>query len=215
MRDTLICNNFSFWYGEGHISLCISLWHFIKKSFHKFVKGFKTRNGRTVRLCLFFWKTTTVVVHFARASPWLFTIPITKPFLDFVHLLLKWWSKAIHLSSKNLKIINPIYNQCFVHIEESCFHLEHFCTHCQVCLLTLHSHPTHCKAIFSRCLYHENWNTSAEHLDLVEQRPSFEWRVLICQTCKQSSCQVGGCLGGGVMKWGGKLRILSFTKEST
>ena len=58
------------------------------------------RNGRTVRLCPFWWKTTSVVVHFAHASPWLFTIPISKPLLDFVHLLLICGSrtKATHLS---------------------------------------------------------------------------------------------------------------------
>ena len=106
-------------------------------------------NGGAVSLCPFLWKIATMAIHFACASPWLFAIPITKPFLDFVHILLKCWIKAIHLSPKNPKIIISIYNQSSVHIEESCFHSEHFCIHCQVCLLTLHSHPTNSKAIFS------------------------------------------------------------------
>ena len=41
----------------------------------------KQENSRTVRLCLLLWKTTTVVGHFTHASPWLFTLPITKLFL--------------------------------------------------------------------------------------------------------------------------------------
>ena len=32
-------------------------------------------NGRTVRLCPLLWKTIIIVVHFAHANPWLFTIP--------------------------------------------------------------------------------------------------------------------------------------------
>ena len=49
----------------------------------------KQENGR---------KTTIVSVYFAHASPWLFTISITKPLLDFVHLLFKCGSrtKATH-----------------------------------------------------------------------------------------------------------------------
>ena len=58
-----------------------------------------------------------MAVHFAHASSWLFTIPIFKPFLDFVHLLLKCWTQAIHLSLENIRIMGPIYNQCYVHIE--------------------------------------------------------------------------------------------------
>jgi hypothetical protein len=43
----------------------------------------KQENGRTVRFCPSLWKTTTVYVYyFAHASPWLFIISITKPFLD-------------------------------------------------------------------------------------------------------------------------------------
>ena len=63
----------------------------------------KQESGRNVRLCPLLWKTTTVAVHFAHASPWLFTIPITKPFLDFVHLLLKCGSRteATHLSPED------------------------------------------------------------------------------------------------------------------
>ena len=56
----------------------------------------------------FTMKDTTIDVHFAHANPWLFTIPITKPLLDFVHLLLKCGSsfEATHLSLDNLKIMN-------------------------------------------------------------------------------------------------------------
>jgi hypothetical protein len=50
----------------------------------------QTRNGRTVRLYPLLWKTITLDVHFAHASPWLFTILITKPFLNSMHLLLKY-----------------------------------------------------------------------------------------------------------------------------
>ena len=50
----------------------------------------KRENGRTARVLSFLTKDYNYsCVHFARASPWLFIIPITKPFLDFVHLLLK------------------------------------------------------------------------------------------------------------------------------
>ena len=44
---------------------------------------FKQENCRTVRLCSFLRKTTTLVVHFAHVNPWLFIIPMTKLFLDF------------------------------------------------------------------------------------------------------------------------------------
>ena len=62
----------------------------------------KQENGRTVRLCPLLWKITIVVVHFAHANPWLFIIPITKPFLNFVDFLLKCGSRteATHLSPK-------------------------------------------------------------------------------------------------------------------
>ena len=48
-----------------------------------------------------------VSVYFAHARPWLFIISITKPFLDFIHLLLKCRSrtKATHLS---LNILNKL-----------------------------------------------------------------------------------------------------------
>ena len=68
----------------------------------------KQKNSRTVRLCLLLWKIIIVDFHFAHVSPWLFTIPITKPFLDIVHFLLKCGSstKATHLSLAILKLIN-------------------------------------------------------------------------------------------------------------
>ena len=65
----------------------------------------KQENGRTVRLCPSLRKTTTMSIYFAHASSWLFIISITKPFLDFIHLLLKYRSrtKSIHLSLKKFK----------------------------------------------------------------------------------------------------------------
>jgi hypothetical protein len=66
--------------------------------------GGEQENGRIVRLRLSLWKTTIVHVYYVHASPWLFTISITKPFLDFVHLFLKYRSRteATHLSPKNI-----------------------------------------------------------------------------------------------------------------
>ena len=57
---------------------------------------------------LYYEKITIIAVHFAHASPWLFTIPITKSFLDFVHILLKCGSRteATYLSPKNSQINN-------------------------------------------------------------------------------------------------------------
>ena len=51
------------------------------------------------------WQRIHFVVHFVHANPWLFTTSMTKPFLDFVHLLLKCRSRtqATHLSPKYLK----------------------------------------------------------------------------------------------------------------
>ena len=48
--------------------------------------GGEQENGRTVRLCPSLGKTTTVVVYFAHASPWLSYYIYTKLLLDFVHL---------------------------------------------------------------------------------------------------------------------------------
>ena len=64
----------------------------------------KQENNRTVRLCPRLWKTIIVDVHFAHANLWLFIIPITKPFLDFVHLLLKCGSRTnIHINKLDQK----------------------------------------------------------------------------------------------------------------
>ena len=67
----------------------------------------KQENGRIVRLCPLLWKTTTIDVHFVHAgSSWLFIIPMTKHFLDFVYLFLECGSntEATHFSPKNLKM---------------------------------------------------------------------------------------------------------------
>ena len=57
-------------------------------------------NGRTVRFCLLLRKTTILDVHFAHASSWLFTIPISKPFLTPSSQM---QVKATHLSPKIFK----------------------------------------------------------------------------------------------------------------
>ena len=55
---------------------------------------YNQENGGTMRLYPLLWKVTIIVVHFAHASPWLFIIPITKSFLDFVHILSKCGSRT-------------------------------------------------------------------------------------------------------------------------
>ena len=67
-----------------------------------------TRKWENREALFFTMKDTTLDVHFAHANPWLLTIPITKPPLDFVHLLLKRGSRteATQLSPENSKIIN-------------------------------------------------------------------------------------------------------------
>ena len=83
------------------------LWCISKSTIKVWRKKSKQENGRTVRLCLLLWNAK-LDVHFAHVNPWLFPIPITKPLLDFVHLLLKWRSKieATQLSLGYLKIMN-------------------------------------------------------------------------------------------------------------
>ena len=72
----------------------------VKLNFHLFFGcRVEQENGRTMRLCPSLRKISIVSVCFSHANPWLFIISITKPFLDFVHLL-KCGSrtKATHLS---------------------------------------------------------------------------------------------------------------------
>ena len=47
------------------------------------------------------------------------------------------------------------------------FLFKTFCTHCQSCLLALHGHTNNSNALFWRCLYHENYNTSTGHMGIV------------------------------------------------
>jgi len=57
----------------------------LKRYVRHFVEYKYKKNNTIVKLCPFFWNTTTVVVHFACASPWVFTISITKPANHYVH----------------------------------------------------------------------------------------------------------------------------------
>ena len=79
--------------------------YFIPKYSIALMTLLKQENGRIVRLCPSLWKTTTVFIYVAHASPWLFIIFITKALLDFIHLLLKCRSRteATHLSLKKIK----------------------------------------------------------------------------------------------------------------
>ena len=65
-------------------------------------------NGRTARLCHSYERLPLKLSNLLMPTHGYFTIPITKPFLDFVHLILKCGSrtKATRLSPKNLKINN-------------------------------------------------------------------------------------------------------------
>ena len=118
------------------------------------LRNVQQENNKIVRLCPFLWTTTIVVVHFARVSPWLFTIHVTKPFLGCVHLLLKCWSRteATHLSPKLiLHTINHLHTLKEVTFTQSIF------AHIAKCAyLHYMASPTNFKAKFSGCLYHEN-----------------------------------------------------------
>ena len=70
--------------------------------------GGEQENGRTVRLCPSLGKTTTVVVYFAHASPWLSYYIYNQTFVGFCAPFSKCRSRieATHLSPKNIKINN-------------------------------------------------------------------------------------------------------------
>ena len=65
------------------------------------INMWEQENGRTVRLCPFFWKTTTVIVHFAHASYYTYNQAILGFYAPSSEMRVKDWSYS--LSPKNLK----------------------------------------------------------------------------------------------------------------